>query len=49
MSKQNINRDIEIKNKLKYPEGRYEGIMGGRGKGLSRNIYKGHVDKTKWG
>ena len=31
MSKQNINRDIEIKNKLKDPEGSYEGIMGGKG------------------
>ena len=41
-SKQNITRDIEVKNN--QPEGRGEGIVGRR---VFRNYYKGHVNKTK--
>ena len=49
-SKQNITRDIEIKNKLTVTRGEVEVGNGGRkGGGLSRNMYKGHMDKAKWG
>ena len=47
---QNITRDIEIKNKLTVSRGEGEGE--GRqqeGKVLSRNIYKGPIDKSKRG
>ena len=43
-SKQNITRDIEVKNKLTIARGE-----GGRDNGENgfRNYYKGHMDKTK--
>ena len=41
-SKQNITRDIEIKNNLTIARG--EGAVGRR---VFRNYYKGHMDKTK--
>ena len=47
-SKQNITRDIEIKNKLTVTRGEEGG--GERGKeveGSSRNMYKGPLDKPK--
>ena len=48
MSKQNIARDIEIKNKLTVTreEGREE-KWGKIEEGPSRNLYKGHLDKAK--
>ena len=41
-------RDIEIKNKLTMTGGE-GGITGKQGEGLSRNMYKGPMDKLKWG
>ena len=38
-SKQNITRDIEIKNNLT--------VTRGEGRRVFRNYYKGHMDKTK--
>ena len=51
ISKQNITRDIEIKNKLTVTRGEVGGANGGGRKweGLSRNMYKGHMDKAKGG
>ena len=43
-SKQNITRDIEVKNNLTIARGGGEGIVGRR---VFRNYYKGHMDKTK--
>ena len=48
-SKQNIARDIDIKNNLTVTRGEREGRMGGKGGRVFRNIYKGHMDKTKEG
>ena len=42
-SKQNIARDIEVKNNLTIARGEGEGIVGRR---AFRNYYKGHMDKT---
>ena len=36
--KENITRDIEIKNNLTVTRGEREGLTGGKGEGLSRNI-----------
>ena len=44
--KQNITRNIEIKNNLTVTRGEVGGDNGGR---VFRNNYKGHVDKTKGG
>ena len=45
---QNITRDIEIQNKLIVTRGEVGEDKGGeKGEGLSRNMYKGHMDKTK--
>ena len=49
-----MTRDGEIKNKLTvstvFLVGNYrEGIMGGKWGGIFRNMYKGHMDKTKGG
>ena len=49
ISKQNINRDIEIKNKLTVTIAVVGGYNGGKGRKVFRNIYKGHMDKTKRG
>ena len=43
-SKQNITREIEIKDNLTIARGEGEGTVGGR---IFRNYYKGHMDKTK--
>ena len=43
-SKQNIIRDIEIKNNLTIARGEGLGTVGRR---VFRNYYKGHMDKTK--
>ena len=43
-SKQNITRDIEVKNNLTISRGEGEGVVGRR---VFRNHYKGHMDKTK--
>ena len=43
-SKQNITRDIEIKNNLTIARGEEVGKVGRR---VFRNYYKGHMDKTK--
>ena len=48
-SKQNITRDIEIKNKLTVTGWEVGGANGEEGKGLSKNMYKGHMDKAKGG
>ena len=45
-SKQNITRDIEIKNNLTVTKGERGGDIGRR---VCRNYYKGHMDKTKGG
>ena len=42
-SKQNITRDIEVKNNLTIARGG----AGAVGRGDYRNYYKGHMDKTK--
>ena len=42
--KQNITRDIEVKNNLTTPEGSGEGIVG---RGDYRNYFKGHMDQIK--
>ena len=42
-------RDIKIKNKLTVTKGKWKGIMGGKGRSLFRNMYKGHMDKAKGG
>ena len=49
MSKQNITRDTEIKNKLTVARGEGGGDNGGKGEGSSRNMYKGPMDKAKEG
>ena len=47
-SKQNITKDVEIKNKLTITRG--AGVTGERrGKVKSRNMYKGPMDKAKGG
>ena len=46
-NKQNITRDTEIKNKLTVTRGVEGGDNGDKGKGSSRNMYKGHIDKAK--
>ena len=46
-SKQNITRDIEIKNKLTVTRVKVEGDNGGKGGRVFRNMYKGHMDKAK--
>ena len=43
-SKQNRTRDMEIKNKLTVTRG--EGIMGKKGKGQVKDMYKGPMDKA---
>ena len=48
-SKQNITRDVEIKNKLTVTRGKVGGDNGGKGGRVFRNMYKGHMDKTKEG
>ena len=49
MSKQNITRDIEIKNNLTVTRGEVGGDNGRKDERVFRNNYKGHVDKTKVG
>ena len=45
-----MTRDIEIKNKLTVTRGEWGGDNGeGKREGLSRNMYKGHMDKAKGG
>ena len=47
-SKQNITRDIEIKNKLTITRGEMGGDNGRKiEEGPSRNMYKGHMGKAK--
>ena len=46
-SKQNITRDIEIKNNLIVTRGEVGRDNGGEGERVLRNNYKGHMDKTK--
>ena len=42
-NKQNITRDIEIKNKLTLPRGEVGGDNGGkRGKGCQEHVYRTH-------
>ena len=50
-SKQNITRDIEIKmgTKLMVPRGEVGRDNRGKGERVFRNMYKGHMDKTKVG
>ena len=48
-SKQNITRDIEIKNKLTVTREEAEGIMGGKGVGLSGTCIKDTWTKPKAG
>ena len=49
-NKQNITRDIEIKNKLTISRGEVGGDNEGRGRGrVVRNMYKGLMDKAKGG
>ena len=48
-SKQNITRDIEIKNNLTVTRGEVGGDHGGKGGRVFGNNYKGHMDKTKEG
>ena len=48
-SKENITGDIEIKNKLTATRGDRGDNNRGKGEGSSRNMYKGHMDKAKWG
>ena len=43
-SKQNITRDIEVKNNLTIARGEGEGTVRRR---VFRNYYKEHMDKTK--
>ena len=43
-SKQNVTRDIEVKNNLTIARGEGEDTVGRR---VFRNYYKGHMDKTK--
>ena len=47
-NKENITRDVEIKNKLTVT--RRKGVVTGKkGERSSRYIYKGHMDKAKGG
>ena len=46
-NKQNINRDIKVKNNLTVTRGEVGGDNGGKGRRVLRNNYKGHMDKTK--
>ena len=48
-SKQNITRDMEIKNKLTVTREEVGGNNGGKKGRVFRNMYKGHMDKTKVG
>ena len=48
-SKQNITRDIEIKNKLAVTTGEVGGDNREKEEVLSRNMYNGHMDKAKVG
>ena len=43
-SKQNITGDIEVKSNLTIARGEWGGDSG---RGVFRNYYKGHMDKTK--
>ena len=47
--KQNITRDIEIKNKLTVTRGEVGGDNGNKGKRVFGNMYKGPMDKSKMG
>ena len=49
MSRQNITRDTEIKNKLTVTRGERGGGNRGNGERSFRNIYKGYMDKAKGG
>ena len=49
ISKQNITRDIEIKNKLTVTRDQRGGERGTIGEGSSRNINKRHMNKAKGG
>ena len=40
---------VQNNDVIKNPEGRWDGTMGGKGGRVFRNIYKGHMDKTKGG
>ena len=44
-----MTRDIEIKNKLTVIREGGRGIIGEKGEGTSRDMYKGHMDKAKGG
>ena len=46
-SKQNITRDIEIKNKLRVTRREVGRNNGGKEGRVVRNMYKGHMDKVK--
>ena len=48
-SKQNISRDIEIKNNLTVTRGEVGGDKWGKRGRVFRNNYKGHMNKTKGG
>ena len=48
-NKQNITRDIEIKNKLTVTRGEEGRDNGGERGMVFRNMYKRHMDKTKEG
>ena len=47
--KQNITRNIEIKNNLTVTRGEVGGNNWGKGGKVFRNTYKGHMDKTTGG
>ena len=47
IGKQNITRDIEIKNNLTVARGEGRGVWGKEEEGSSRNMYEGHMDKDK--
>ena len=48
-SKQNINRDFQIKNRLMVTRSGGRGIVGKIGEESPRNTYKGHMDKSQRG
>ena len=48
-SRQNVSRDIEIKNNLTVTRGEVGGDNGGKQGRVFRNNYKGHMEKTKEG
>ena len=41
--------NITVSIEMLWQEGRWEGIMGKKGGMVFKNIYKGHMDKTKVG